>query len=61
MMILIWLVSDDWLDMNDYVFYMLEPAYISDLKDEYTDDVKEKILDLSSRLDWIGVDLEVDE
>ena len=61
MMILIWLVSDDWLDMNDYVFYMLEPAYISDLKDEYTDDVKEEILDLSSRLDWIGVDLEVDE
>jgi len=41
MMILVRLDSDDWLDIHDYVFYMLGPKYISDLKDEYTDDVEE--------------------
>jgi len=42
---------DDWLDIDDYVFYMLGPGYISDLKDEYTDDVKEgytaELIDIS--------------
>jgi len=42
MMILIRLNSDDWLDIHDYVFYMLGPEYISDLKDEYIDDVDER-------------------
>ena len=28
-------------DIDDYVFYMLGPGYISDLKDEYTDNVNE--------------------
>ena len=32
MMILIRLGSDDRLDKDDYVFYMLGPEYISDLK-----------------------------
>ena len=41
MMILIRLDSDDWLDINDYVFHILGPGYISDLKDEYTDHVEE--------------------
>jgi len=36
MMILIRLGSDD------CVFYMLGPGYISDLKDEYTDDTEER-------------------
>jgi len=34
-MILIRLDSDDWLDIDDYVFYVLGPGYINDLKDEY--------------------------
>jgi len=42
MMILIKLGSDDWLDIDDYVFYMLGPGYINDLKDEYTDDTEER-------------------
>ena len=42
MMILIRLGSDDWLDIDDYVFYMLGPRYISDLKDEYTDHIEER-------------------
>jgi len=33
-MILIRLDSDDWLDVDDYVFYMLGPEYIIDLKDD---------------------------
>jgi len=28
MMVLIRLDSDDWLGINDYVFYMLGPGYI---------------------------------
>ena len=40
-MILIRLDSDDWLEIDDYIFYMLGPGYISDLKDEYTDNVEE--------------------
>ena len=51
MMILIRLGSDDWLDIDDYVFYILGPEYISDLKDEYTDDVEEgytaELIDMS--------------
>ena len=50
-MILIRLESDDWLDIDDYVFYMLGPRYISDLKDEYTDHVEEgytaELIDMS--------------
>ena len=42
MRILITLDSDDRLDIDDYVFYMLGPGYISDLKDEYTDHVEER-------------------
>jgi len=42
MMILIRLDSNDWLDINDYVFYMLGSGYIGDLEDEYTDDVEEE-------------------
>ena len=49
-MILIRLDNDNWLDINDYVFYMLGPKYISDLKDEYTADVEEgytaKLIDM---------------
>ena len=41
MMILISLDSDNWLDIDYYLFYMLGPEYISDLKDEYTDHVGE--------------------
>jgi len=51
MLIIIILDSDDWLDIDDYVFYMLGPRYISDLKDEYTDDVEEgytaELIDMS--------------
>ena len=39
-MILIRLDSDDWFDIDNYVFYMLGPKYISDLEDEYTNDVE---------------------
>ena len=50
-MILIRLNSDDWLDIHDYVFYMLGPEYISDLKDEYIGDVEEgytaELIDMS--------------
>ena len=42
MMILIRLNSDDWLDIDDYVFYMLGSGYISGLKDEYTDHIEEE-------------------
>ena len=41
MMILIRLDSDDQLDIDDYVFYMLGLGYIDDLEDGYTDDVEE--------------------
>ena len=41
MIILIRLDSDDWLDIDDHVFFILGPGYISDLKDEYIDDVEE--------------------
>ena len=44
MMILIRLDSDDWLDVDDQVFYMLGPEYISDLEDEYTNNIEEEIL-----------------
>ena len=51
MMILIRLDSDDWLEIDDYVFYMLGPGYISDLKDEYTDNEEEgytaELIDMS--------------
>ena len=40
-MILIRLVIDDWLDIDDYVFYMLRLGYINDLKDEYTHHVED--------------------
>jgi len=40
-MILIRLDSEDGLDIDDYVFYMLGPGCISDLNDEYTDDIEE--------------------
>ena len=60
MMILIRLDSDDWLDIDDYVFYMLGPEYISDLKDEDTDDIEEghtaKLID--KRLVFVSVDLD---
>ena len=43
--------SDDQLDIDDYVFYMLGPWYISDLKDDYTDHVEEgytiELIDMS--------------
>ena len=49
--VLNWLDSDDWLNIDDYVFYMLWPKYISDLKDEYTDDIEEgytaELIDMS--------------
>ena len=39
------------LRYDDYVLYMLGPEYISDLKDEYTDDVEEgytaELIDMS--------------
>ena len=44
-MILIRLDSDDWFDIDDYVFYILGPEYISDLKDEYIDHVEEGYTD----------------
>ena len=43
--------SGDLLDIDDYVFYMLRPEYISDLKDEYSDHVEEgytaELIDMS--------------
>ena len=51
MMILIRLDSDDWLDINDYVFFMLGPRYIGNLEDEYIDHVEEgytvELIDMS--------------
>ena len=41
MMILIRLDSDDLLDIDDYVFHILVPGYISDLKVEYINHVEE--------------------
>ena len=41
MMILIRLDSDDWLDIDDYVLYMLGLEYIGDVEDECTDDIEE--------------------
>jgi len=32
MMVLIRLDNVDWLDIDDYMFYMLGPGYISDLE-----------------------------
>ena len=50
-MILIRLNSDDWLDIDDYIFYMLGSGYIGDLEDEYIDDIEEgytaELIDMS--------------
>ena len=34
--------DDDWLDIDDYIFWTLGHGYIGDLEDGYTDDVEER-------------------
>jgi len=52
LIILIRLDSDDWLDVEEYVFYMLGFGYTSDLDDGCIDDLEDQCKLIEWRVDY---------